>query len=306
MSESYKKIGDVLKASRKEQNKALEDIAEATKIMEKHLRAIEEGDFESLPSPAYFNLFARSYAQNLGIDPGVIDEIQDIDLTRSTSSGQKDRPIRQNGKSLEETTGNDAKKFGRTLIWIAAIIISVFAIFLIYNFVFVNSSEPEHQATETEIPAVIESEIDTQKSPIDQNINATPYTEPPSLNMRMRAIQDVWTMVIMDGDTVMNRELKAGEVRNWEAKFRYRMTLGISTAVELSINGKRLAPLSSEPRTISNLEINQTNFEEFYPDEPAAGSISNELQQDTSMSPINPSSNINATDSGAPGEIDGN
>lgn len=306
MSESYKKIGDVLKASRKEQNKALEDIAEATKIMEKHLRAIEDGNFELLPSPAYFTLFARSYAQNLGLDPGVIDEIQDVDLTSSTSSDQKDKPVRQNGISLEDTSGNDTKKFGRTLIWIASIIILVFAAFLIYNFVLVDSPEPEVQSVETELPVATEPEIETQNSPDDQNINETPYEQPSPLNMRMRAIQDVWTLVIMDGDTVLNRELKAGEVRNWEANFRYRMTLGISTAVELSINGKRLAPLSTEPRTISNLEINQTNFEEFYPDESAAESTPNENRQETTISPVNPASNINPADSGSAEGLDGN
>ncbi|MEE9441867.1 MAG: RodZ domain-containing protein [candidate division Zixibacteria bacterium] len=306
MSESYKKIGEVLKAARKEQNKALEDIAEATKIMEKHLRAIEEGNFELLPSPAYFTLFARSYAQNLGLDPDVIDEIQDVDLTRSNTMGQKNNTIRQNGTLLQDTTTNDMKKFGRTLIWLVVIIISVFAVFLIYNFVYVKSSEPEQEVNHSELPAVADPEVESEKSPIAQNINATPYAQPPPLNLRMRAIQDVWTLVIMDGDTVLNRELKAGEVRNWEAKYRYRMTLGISTAVELSINGKRLAPLSPEPRTIPNLEINQTNFEEFYPDESETESILNAVRPDTNISPINPTSTINSADSGAPGELDGN
>ncbi|MFH1700363.1 MAG: RodZ domain-containing protein [Candidatus Zixiibacteriota bacterium] len=305
MSESYKKIGEVLKASRKEQNKTLEDIADATKIMEKHLRAIEEGNFESLPSPAYFTLFARSYAQNLGLDPGVIDEIQDVDLTRSSAASQNNNVIMQNGIPLENATSTEMKKFVRLLIRLGAIIISAFIIYLIYNFVFVNSSETEGESNMPELPAVGAQDQESEISAIDSDMDSTPPSQSPPLNLRIGATQDVWMLVIMDGDTVLNRELKAGEVRNWEAIYGFRMTLGISTAVEMSINGNRLAPLSPGSRVISNLEINQTNFKDFFANESTTDAAQNAIRPSSNTPPSNSISTINSADSGMPGELDG-
>ena len=69
MSDKYVEIGEILAAARREQGKTLKDASESTKIMENYLTAIETGDPGSLPSVAYFLLFARSYAQYLGIDP---------------------------------------------------------------------------------------------------------------------------------------------------------------------------------------------------------------------------------------------
>jgi cytoskeletal protein RodZ len=45
----------------------LADCAEATRIRERYLIAIEDGRFESLPGPAYVSGFIRAYASHLGV-----------------------------------------------------------------------------------------------------------------------------------------------------------------------------------------------------------------------------------------------
>jgi cytoskeletal protein RodZ len=42
--------------------------AEATRIRERYLVAIEDGRYESLPDPAYINGFIRAYAAHLGVE----------------------------------------------------------------------------------------------------------------------------------------------------------------------------------------------------------------------------------------------
>ena len=68
-------IGATLKSAREQQGIALDDAAEATKIRESYLVALEEEAFERLPGATYARGFVRSYAEFLGLDPQpLIDE----------------------------------------------------------------------------------------------------------------------------------------------------------------------------------------------------------------------------------------
>ena len=60
-------IGQEFQEERKKQGLSLEEVAKATKIKEQFLRAIEKGDFSSLPSSAYAYGFVRNYAKFLGL-----------------------------------------------------------------------------------------------------------------------------------------------------------------------------------------------------------------------------------------------
>lgn len=60
-------IGQQFAEERKQQGLSIEEVAKATKIKEPFLRAIEKGDFKSLPSPAYAYGFVRNYAKFLGL-----------------------------------------------------------------------------------------------------------------------------------------------------------------------------------------------------------------------------------------------
>ncbi|MCK5125035.1 MAG: DUF4115 domain-containing protein [candidate division Zixibacteria bacterium] len=257
MSDSYKQIGEVLTATRKEQNKELADLAESTKIMERYLAALEAGDPSQLPSPTYFLLFARSYAQNLGLDPGVIDEMADRDV--SAANGGLKEPEAEPKEPLDEKAR--AKQSNKYLIIFMVVLIVVIGSLLVYNFALIEK-EPELSSPAEDKAATIETEQDLTNLE-KAGLNIEPYQPAPPLKMHLAAKQDVWTMVVRDGDTILNRELKAGEQRRWEAKYRYQLTIGISTAVNLTLNGEEVAPLSDRPRTISNLEINQINYKDF-------------------------------------------
>ncbi|HHP50532.1 MAG TPA: helix-turn-helix domain-containing protein, partial [Moorella mulderi] len=69
------KLGDVLRSAREAKGFTLEEVEEATKIRQKYLKALEEGDYSSLPGRAYALGFARSYARYLGLDIKEITEL---------------------------------------------------------------------------------------------------------------------------------------------------------------------------------------------------------------------------------------
>ena len=61
-------IGEVLKSTRSRQGLDIRAVEERTKIRTKYLRALENEDWEALPSPAYAKGFLRTYAQLLALD----------------------------------------------------------------------------------------------------------------------------------------------------------------------------------------------------------------------------------------------
>ena len=67
MDEERAPIGVLLREARMRQGLDLADCAEATRIRERYLIAIEDGRFESLPDPAYVSGFVRAYAAHLGV-----------------------------------------------------------------------------------------------------------------------------------------------------------------------------------------------------------------------------------------------
>lgn len=64
---TFDELGAALRAERERRGLRIEDAADHLKISARHLRALEEGDGDSLPHPAYARGFIRSYAAYLGI-----------------------------------------------------------------------------------------------------------------------------------------------------------------------------------------------------------------------------------------------
>ncbi len=62
------RIGEVLKQARARAGLDIRTVEERTKIRVKYLRALEDEEWDALPSPAYARGFLRTYAQLLGLD----------------------------------------------------------------------------------------------------------------------------------------------------------------------------------------------------------------------------------------------
>lgn len=89
----------MLRSEREKRNLNIADIANQLKIKPRQLRAIEEGDVDSLPHPAYTRGFIRSYAGALGFGQ---EEIQQVLDSLGSSSP---RPVQ---KKTGENPADDA------------------------------------------------------------------------------------------------------------------------------------------------------------------------------------------------------
>lgn len=89
----------MLRSEREKRNLNINDIANQLKIKPRQLRAIEEGELDSLPHPAYARGFIRSYAGALGFGQ---EEIQQI-LDSLGSASPRPAP-----KKIDENPAEDA------------------------------------------------------------------------------------------------------------------------------------------------------------------------------------------------------
>ncbi len=62
-------LGQLLREARQRKGVSFEEVEEATRIRQKFLQALEEGDFGALPAEAYVKGFLRTYATYLELDP---------------------------------------------------------------------------------------------------------------------------------------------------------------------------------------------------------------------------------------------
>ena len=65
-------IGTTLREARVRRKLTLQQVEEDTKIRVKYLQAMENEDFDVMPSPAYVKGFLQTYAAYLGLDPAII------------------------------------------------------------------------------------------------------------------------------------------------------------------------------------------------------------------------------------------
>jgi cytoskeleton protein RodZ len=104
--------GATLRAAREARRLELAHIAAETRIPLRHLEAIEEGNFESLPSRTYAIGFARTYAKAVGLDP--------VAITDAVRAELADGSMRRTVPSPGMEPGDPARLPSAGLAWVAA------------------------------------------------------------------------------------------------------------------------------------------------------------------------------------------
>lgn len=97
------RAGQRLHDERKKKGLTLDQVADATKIREEFLAAIEKGEYEKLPSSSYAKGFVRSYTRFLELPEREILALfrrefageEDYDVLPEGLSGKKEVPIRK-------------------------------------------------------------------------------------------------------------------------------------------------------------------------------------------------------------------
>lgn len=282
MSELQTKLGKLLEMERVRRNLNLADLAAQLKISESNLASIEAGDTTALPAKLYYNLFAKSYAELLGIDyaktvEAIADDIEE-------ASAQIDNGDKADEAEAESAEGDDSggeqpadgdeegTRFGRKVIFLAAGVIVIFAAFLIGYKFFFDGDTPQvdsYEPTESMQSNLETGSDESAEQPAAVYDWSTPgYIEPDSLRLTVVARDVSWATIRADGDTVIYQNLTPGRTYRIAAKYRLVISIGIPRLVSVELNGEPVGLTDPESRRISMVEINQANVNDFGPPQP--------------------------------------
>ncbi len=271
MSELQKKFGALLQMERERRGLALADLSSELKISESNLQSIEEGDPSGMPAELYYQLFAKSYAEFLGIDYAkTIEAIKEDlgELEQEPEIGTKTTGTKAEGDKTdkEETVENtESRRFFKRLIILGVIIIVAFAGFLAIYKLFLEGKDEENSDFSDKALTTGQQDTPTEAdTALAKYVWGTPETgRPDSLTLSLTAREQSWATVLADGDTVLYQTLTPWREYVVGAQYRLLVSIGIPRVVETKLNGELLYLASAETGRISRVEINQVNKDEF-------------------------------------------
>jgi len=277
-------LGGFFQHARERQGLSLEQVASQTRIQQRHLHALEEEDYASLPAKVFTKGFVRSYARTLGLDE---DEALQLFLTSSNSFYERTQQEQQHVQVKIEAAHRS--RFNWNLVLILFVVIAGILFYLLPE-----QQENPPPIAKSEAPLPIESlqepkpspaepphsvspaaPVDAVPSPLPPPVIAPPTPEPepkpmpPSLLaspvpedalgpggtlvLEIEATQLTWVVVRSDDQAPHEALLQPGQRITWKAKKQYLLTLGNAAGVVVRLNGESRGPFGKPGQVVRDI-----------------------------------------------------
>ena len=280
-------FGEKLQREREMRAVTLEEIAEATKIGTRNLRALESNDFDKLPGGIFNKGFVRAYARYLGIDEeqAVADYL--------AASGQAETPATGPLPELPPTVKLTVRRRSpwRLVVLGVLLLATAYLGWRAYLQRGARADEgvapsPPAAAENKAAPAPPGSTTSNSSAPAGAQAGAAPSsTTPPAgdtaaaatpspaasvpagqpapapaesasaggFTLDVRAKQDCWVAITVDGKSMGNQLMKGSSQQSIHASREIVMTVGNAGGLELYLNSKLLPPQGStgQKRTLT-------------------------------------------------------
>ncbi len=260
-------FGEELRRERQIREISIEEISSATKISIRLLTALEEGNLERLPAPAFTRGFIRAYALHLGIDPEEKVNAYLSDLAGGSREAASPKKARPRSRFFRGRRGSASLMVG-----------GVAAILLVLGFIASPQRRDRSAASTIAAPrsepvAFKNVDVSNEPTPFIQNrmdaaaakAPAAPVAEPASVStdpaaargitLTLEFSEDSWAKVDADGKTILNGMVRRGETRRLLAHEGFRLTLGNAGGVRVSVDGRALEPLGVAGEVVRDLPL---------------------------------------------------
>ena len=273
-------FGERLQREREMRGITLEEIAEATKIGTRSLRALEEQDFDKLPGGIFNKGFVRAYSKYLGIDEDQAVADYQTAVNEAQAAGKVSRPEYVPPEIQEaERPPEPVRIPWSLLIGIALVVVVGFAAKSYYSqhgwaklrrqptpkAVQSAPAPPvEQPSASTPVPeqttaATVPAGAQPSSSPIV--VPKAPSPDPPkktsvppsvtataadSFVVKVRATEVSWVSVQADGKTVFSETMQPNSDHQFRAGKEIVVVTGNAAGIELSHNDKLLPSLGQE------------------------------------------------------------
>ena len=267
-------FGEKLQREREMRGITLEEIAEATKIGTRSLRALEEQDFDKLPGGIFNKGFVRAYSKYLGIDEdqAVADYVDAVN--EAQASGKLGRAEVSVPAVVEEETEEPVHIPWVLLISAALLVAFVFAARSYYakhGWQKLTRQPVASQSAHSQPQSAQPQPVATTTSPATES-PVTPSGAPPELSagapttasedgvapaggfvVKVHANELSWVSIQADGKLIASETMSANADRLVPALREVVIKTGNAGGIKLSQDGKPLPPIGPkhEVRTVT-------------------------------------------------------
>lgn len=236
--------GDRLRYERERQELSLEQVAAETRIPQRHLQLMENGDFAGLPARTYAIGFARTYAKMLGLDQVEITDAVRAELAESSPSD------RHRANTFEP--GDPARVPSSKLAWISAgaAILLIAGIVTFYYRVIAPGSGPA--SLQEEVVAT-----DEAASPAAGEVPAQ-ATAPTGGAVVFTSLDDnIWIKFYdANGDQLMQKQMTKGERYTVPADAEGPMAwTGRPDAFAITVGGRSVPKLAEDDIVVRDAPV---------------------------------------------------
>lgn len=246
-------VGNTLRSARERRGLTIAQLSLTTKIPVHILQAIEENAFERVPRGIFARGFLRSYAKEVGLDPGDIVDMflqQTEEVLAEQAPGDADRDREEFEPAPIDADLRPATPGWSYLAIIAALLVA-----------FIAASRYGDDAATGGDAAAILAGADTAVTestagevantggvqPVatsgDANAAGDVPLESSTLRFVMEATEECWVEAIVDGRRVVYRLMQPGERATIESGQEIVLRVGDPGALTYSVNGRPGEPL---------------------------------------------------------------
>ncbi len=233
--------GEQLRAAREAQKLDLAEIAARTRIPQRHLEAIEAGNYSALPSTTYATGFARAYAKAVGID-----DVALVNQVRGELARTWDRPA-----PVPYEIDDPARAPTPGIVWIGVL---VALIAVIFAGLFFGTNLFRGGSSGGDEPAAV-------STPIGESAATLPVPPPTAAvgggQVSLTASDTVWIRVYdAAGTTIVERTLAKGERYDVPPDANGPMiNTGRPDLLAVTVNGSAVPPLATGVVSIKDVPI---------------------------------------------------
>jgi cytoskeleton protein RodZ len=235
-------FGENLRRERELRGISLREIADATKISVRFLKALEEDRVDLLPGGLFPKAFVRQYARHLGLDAErYVADFLYVAGERPPSSPPADL---------------DPRPLPRGLIFFGVVVAA--GLVLSWKLGGLPERALRHPPVAAESPAVATNAPESNE--VVSPPLATAVSTPNGLVLTLKAQQDCWVEARADGQTVLNRVLAGGETATLEAHGQIVLSVGNAGGLAFRVNDRPGVPLGKSGEVKRNIVITRDNI----------------------------------------------
>ncbi len=268
LSESDTSVGPLLKARRLELGLKHKDVAKDIKIKVEFLKAIEEEEFDRLPTEQYLRLFLKTYAEYLGFDTQEIYAVYDTqEMPPPKPEKKSDYSVDRVGQTIENDLPPSADRSRLKALLgpaIGLIVVAVIiAIWLHSSGNNADKSGPESVGADTTEAVVAKPPVATPDSANAKTVGENITPPETGYLLQMRGLDSTWMVIQADDDTVFIGFMAPGDAKSWRADSAFKFSLTNYPGVEASINGRYLKPFGQWRGPVQAREVGGYNLNDY-------------------------------------------